>query len=125
MKIRATLFAVFSAALLGACTSTGAVLLDGGPGPERHPDQVRVYLDEADVPGDYEEIALVTSRSDASWTDETDLIRAMRRRAARLGADAIIVGDIREPNTVERVAEVLTDYEAPRRGRSVAIRLLD
>lgn len=125
MKTRATLLAVAAAALLGACTSTGAVLLDGGPGPERHPNDVTVYLHEEDVPGDYEQIALVTSRSDASWTDETDLIRAMQRRAAKLGADAIIVGEIREPSTVERVAEVLTDYEAPRRGRSVAIRLLD
>lgn len=125
MKIRATLFAFFAAALLGACTSTGAVLLDAGPGPARHPDQVRVFLHEEDVPGEYEQIALVTSKSDASWTDETDLIRAMQRRAARLGADAIIVGDIREPSTLERVAEVFTEYEAPRRGRSVAIRLLD
>ena len=81
-------------------------------------DEVRIFLDEADVPGDYEEIALVTSRSDASWTDETDLIRAMQRRAAKLGADAIIVGEIREPSTIERVAEVFTEYEAPRRGRS-------
>jgi hypothetical protein len=125
MKIRATLLAAVSAALLGACTSTGAVLLDAGPGPERHPDEVRVYLHEDDVPSDYEQIALVTARSDAGWTDETALIRAMQRRAARLGADAIIVGEIREPSTVERVAEVLTDYEPDRRGRAVAIRLLD
>lgn len=125
MKIRTLLFAVLAAALLGACTSTGAVLLDAGPGPERHPDQVRVYLHEEDVPGDYEQIALVTSRSDASWADETHLIRAMQRRAARLGADAIILGEIRDPGTLERVAEVLTDYEAERRGRAVAIRLLD
>ena len=125
MKIRAPLFAILAAALLGACTSTGAVMLDAGPGPERHPDEVRVFLAEDDVPGDFEPIALVTSRSDASWADETDLIRAMRRRAAKLGADAIIVGEIRDPNTLERVAEVFTDYEAQRRGRAVAIRLLD
>lgn len=125
MKTRAAFLGLFAAAVLSACTSTGAVMLDGGPGPERHPDDVRVYLHHDDVPSEYEEIALVTSRSDAAWTDETDLIRAMRRRAAKLGADAIIVGEIREPNTLERVAEVLTDYSPPRRGRSVAIRLLD
>jgi hypothetical protein len=123
MKIRATLLAL-SVALLGACTTTSAVLLETGPGPARHPDDVVVYLYEEDVPGDYEEIALVTARTDVHWHDETDLIQAMRKRAAKLGADAIIVGDIREPSTVERVAEVLTDYEAPRRARGVAIRLL-
>ena len=125
MKTRALLPAAF-ALVLGACTSTGAVLLGGtGPYPETDPYEVRVFLSEDEVPGDYERIALVTARSDAGWTDETDLIRAMQRRAARLGADAIIVGEIREPSTVERVAEVLTDYEPDRRGRAVAIRLLD
>ena len=125
MKIRAAFLTLIAAALLAACTSTGAVLLDGRPGPERDPYDVRVFLHEDDVPGEYEAIALVTARSDATWADETDLIRAMRRRAARLGADAIIVGEIRDPNTLERVAEVFTDYQAQRRGRAVAIRLLD
>ncbi len=125
MKFRATLLAVFALALLSACTSTGAVMLNGGPEPERAPYDVQVFLHEDDVPGDYEAMALVTARSDASWADETDLIRAMRRRAAKLGADAIIVGEIRDPDVLERVAEVLTPYEAQRRGRAVAIRLLD
>lgn len=125
MKIRAALYTFFAAALLGACTTTGAVMLDGGPYAEQHPNDVRVYLHEEDVPGEYERIALVTARSDAGWTDETDLIRAMRRRAAKLGADAIIVGEVRDPTTLERVAEVLTDYEPQRRARGLAIRLLD
>ena len=125
MKIRALLTALFAAAALSACTTTRAVMLESGPYAQRHPDEVRVFLHEEDVPGDFERVALVTARSDASWTDETDLIEAMRKRAARLGADAIIVGDIHDPTTLERVAEVLTDYEAPRRGRALAIRLLD
>ncbi|HEY0018613.1 MAG TPA: hypothetical protein VGC13_20060 [Longimicrobium sp.] len=41
------------------------------------------------------------------------------RAAGRVG------GEVRDPTTLERVAEVLTDYEAQRRGRAVAIRLLD
>lgn len=125
MKTRAILLATI-ALVLGACTSTRAVLLgEGGPYPPVNEYDVRVFLDEDDVPVEYEEIALVTAKSDASWADEADLIRAMRKRAARLGADALIVGDVRDPTTLERVAEVLTDYEAQRRGRGVAIRLLD
>ncbi|HEX6373194.1 MAG TPA: hypothetical protein VF006_29995 [Longimicrobium sp.] len=125
MKTRA-LLSVLLALLLGGCTTTGAVLLDGaGPYPELDPYEVRVFLHEDDVPGEYERIALVTARSDASWADETDLIRAMRKRAARLGANGLIVGEVRDPTTLERVAEVLTEYEAQRRGRAVAIRLLD
>ena len=125
MKTRALFLALF-ALILGGCTSTNSVLLGGtGTYPELAPHDVRVFLREADVPGEYERIALVTAKSDAGWTDEADLIRAMRKRAARLGANGIIVGEVRDPTTLERVAEVLTDYEAQRRGRAVAIRLLD
>lgn len=125
MKTRAILITLI-ALLLGACTTTGAVLLGGaGTYPEIHPHQVRVFLHEDDVPVEYERIALVTARSDASWADEADLIRAMRKRAATLGANGLILGEVRDPTTLERVAEVLTDYEPQRRGRAVAIRLLD
>lgn len=126
MKIRAALLSVIAAILLAACTTTSAVLLGGsGTYPELNPAEVRVFLRERDVPAEYERIALVTAKSDAGWTDETDLIRAMRKRAARLGANAIIIGDISDPTTLERVAEVLTDYEPQRRGRAVAIRLAE
>ncbi len=126
MKIRAALLSLIAAILLAACTTTSAVLLGGsGTYPELNPAEVRVFLRERDVPAEYERIALVTAKSDAGWTDETDLIRAMRKRAARLGANAIIIGDISDPTTLERVAEVLTDYEPQRRGRGVAIRLAE
>jgi hypothetical protein len=126
MKTRAALLSLIAALLLSACTTTSAVLLGGsGTYPELNPAEVRVFLRERDVPDEYERIALVTARSDASWTDETDLIRAMRKRAAKLGANAIIIGDISDPTTLERVAEVLTDYEPQRRGRAVAIRLAE
>jgi hypothetical protein len=125
MKTRALLPAAF-ALVLGACTSTGAVLLGGtAPYPETDPYEVRVFLSEDEVPGEYERIALVTARSDAGWSDEADLIRAMRKRAARLGANGLIVGEVRDPTTLERVAEVLTEYEAQRRARGIAIRLPD
>ena len=126
MKTAAALPSLIAAILLSACTTTSAVLLGGsGTYPELNPAEVRVFLRERDVPDEYERIALVTARSDASWTDETNLIRAMRKRAARLGANAIIIGDISDPTTLERVAEVLTDYEPQRRGRGVAIRLAE
>lgn len=126
MKSRAAaLLSLVAALTLGACTTTSSVMLGGtGTYPEQSPSQVRVFLREDDVDREFEEIALVTARSHAGWTDETDLIRAMRKRAARLGADAIIIGDLSEPTTLERVAEVVTDYEPQRRGRALAIKFV-
>ena len=57
------------------------------------------------------------------WTDEGDMIEAMREEAARLGAHGIIIEWIEEPRAWEHVIDHLTDIDiADRRGKVVAIR---
>ena len=109
---------------LSACMHTNAVLLD----PSRSyrpvdPYDVVIYLDERDVPYEYEAIALVHARGDDDWTDEGDMIEAMREEAAKLGAHGIIVDWITEPRVLEHIIDHLADIDiADRRGRVVAIR---
>ena len=109
---------------LSACMHTNAVLLD----PSRSyrpvdPYDVVIYLDEHDVPYEYEAIALVHARGDDDWTDEGDMIQAMREEAAKLGAHAIIIEWIEEPGALEHVIDHLTHADtANRRGKVVAIR---
>ena len=99
---------------LSACMHTNAVLLD----PSRSyrpvdPYDVVIYLDERDVPYEYEAIALVHARGDDDWTDEGDM----------LGAHAIIIEWIEEPGALEHVIDHLTHADtANRRGKVVAIR---
>ena len=112
------------AVLLPGCVTTNALMLD----PRAHyppvaPEDVVVYLTEQDVPYEYEAIALVHAKGDHEWTDERDMIEAMRERAAELGADAIVLSWLEEPSGIEKALEgTLRGADADRRGRVVAIR---
>ena len=101
----------------------------GSAGPQQvlPPGSIRttslIYLDEHDVPYEYEAIALVHARGDDDWTDEGDMIQAMREEAAKLSAHAIIIEWIDEPSGWEHAIEHLADVEiADRRGKGLAIR---
>ncbi len=101
----------------------------GSAGPQQvlPPGSIRttslIYLDEHDVPYEYEAIALVHARGDDDWTDEGDMIQAMREEAAKLGAHAIIIEWIEEPGALEHVIDHRTHADtANRRGKVVAIR---
>jgi hypothetical protein len=74
-----------------------------------------IYLDEHDVPYEYEAIALVHARGDDDWTDEGDMIQAMREEAAKLGAHAIIIEWIEEPGALEHVIDHLTQADTANR----------
>jgi hypothetical protein len=115
------------AAVLAGCISTNSVLLDPSAHYAPTPwQEVRVYLDESDVPWDFEEIALVHANADEEWTNEADLIEAIREEAAEIGAHAVILEWIHEPSGFERLADAVVIHEdiARRRGRAIAIRWL-
>ena len=115
------------AALLAGCISTNSVLLD--PSARFAPvpwHEVRVFLTAADVPYEYEQIALVHANADVEWTNEADLVEAIREEAAEIGAHAVILEWIDEPSGLERLADAVVVHEdiARRRGRAIAIRWL-
>ena len=109
---------------LSACMHTNAVRLDPRVSyAPVDPYDVVVYLEEGDVPYEYQPIALVHARGDDDWTDQADMIEAMREEAAKLGAHGIIMEWIEEPYVWERVLDEISDVDvADRRGKAVAIR---
>src|SRR5688572_17828565 len=99
------LVAVGALALTAACVQTNAVRL--GNAPERPPvpqDQVAVYRTAEQVPGRYQEIALLNSTGEASWTNEAKMFDSMRKKAGELGANGIILDAISEPGAGAKVA---------------------
>ncbi len=109
---------------LSACMHTNSVRLDPSASyAPVNPHDVVIYLEERDVPYEYEPIALVHARGDDDWTDEADMIEAMREEAAMLGAHGIIIEWIEEPRAWEHAIDHLSDVDiADRRGKVVAIR---
>ena len=77
--------------LLAACTSSH--VLTGMPRPPIDPSQVRIYY--GPPPGGYEEIARLEVRSGAftygAQNKSNAVIRNLRREAARLGANGVLL----------------------------------
>ena len=108
---------------LCACVSTQAVRLGGGPlRPPVPADEVIIYRTADQVPGKYEEVALLSAKGDSIWTNEEDMYDEMRKKAGKLGANAIILDAMSEPSqTGQVVSYFLFGVGGQRRGKALAI----
>jgi hypothetical protein len=82
----------------------------------------RAIPSAARVTADYYEVALLHSKGESSWTDEKQMMASQRSKAAELGANGIILGDIREPNAGTKILGSLLGTGAERQGKA---RMLD
>src|SRR4051812_34607457 len=88
--------------VLIACASTQVTPL--GPGKQRpaiSPDQVSIYRTISQVTGKFEEVALIETTQPTGYSDAT-MLEDMRRRAAAIGANGLVIEDIEHPGTFRR-----------------------
>ena len=111
--------------LLVGCIQTQATLLDGTTYPPVHEDDVVIYLNEADIVGDWKPIAIIHAQGEAQWTRESQMLRKARERAGELGANGVLIKDINEPSAVAQVAGEVLGTGSTRRGRLIAIRVFE
>lgn len=111
------------ALLLSACVSTNAVRL--GAAPARPPvaeSQVVIYRTAEQIPGRYEEVALLNSTAEATWTNEAKMYASMRRKAGQLGANGVLLDAMNEPSAGAKVAAAVFGVGgAERKGKAIAI----
>jgi hypothetical protein len=124
MKKTIVLLAViFMVIPFAACVQTNTTVLN--PGNIREPidpDDVVIYTTAGKVPGDYEEIALLNSKADSASTSEAQMFKSMRKKAAKVGANAIILDAVSEPTVGAKIAAaVLFGTGAERKGKALAI----
>jgi hypothetical protein len=105
-----------------ACVSTKATMLD----PTLHaqaicPDAVIVFTDAEKVGKPYKEIALLNSSGDTDLTSEAGMINSQRKKAAALGANGLILGQVKDASTGAKVAQALLGTSANRKGQAIAI----
>jgi hypothetical protein len=85
-------------------------------------DAVIVYDSFGDVNADYREVAFLETEGNSVWTRDSDIRRSMQKKAAELGANAIIVDPTtHSKNTVKLIGAALGDDEANRKGKAIAI----
>ena len=80
-----------------------------------------LYLDPADIPGAYEKIAIMYASGDHLLTNESHMLRQARKKAAKIGANGILLQRLTEPGTGDKVARVILGTEADRKGEVIAI----
>ena len=123
MSIRIPLYALAVALLASACVSAEATMLGGGPAAAPVPEQqVRVFLADEPVPEACQRYALISLSGSAEMTSEAQMISAARRRAGKIGANAVQLAATREPGTGRMVAAAIFGVSANRKSQVVAYR---
>ena len=105
-----------------ACVSTNATVLDPTIKLVRTcPDAVRLYTTPAKVPATYREVALLNSKGESNWSNEEQMMESMRKKAAELGANGIILDNIDEPSALSKVIGHVAKTGTQRKGKALAI----
>ncbi len=124
--MRLTTFAAGAVALmmLSGCVTTNATLLNGATVPAGallQPEQIVIYRNAEQVGRPYKEVAILSSTGDSTLTDMAAFHKSMQEQAAKVGANAVILGTTREPSTGAEVASWIFGTPANRKSESIAI----
>ena len=85
-------------------------------------DAVPVYPDREHVPYDYYEVALITARGNSVYNGNGDMLKAMRSKAAGVGANGVVISSLGATHaTVKVIGAAVATNDADRRGRAIAI----
>lgn len=106
-----------------ACVTTNATMLGSAAGqrPAVAAERVALYRVASQVPGQYEEVAMLNSAGDSAYTDEAQMYASMRKKAGEIGANGVILDALSEPGSGAKVAAAIFGVSAERKGRAVAI----
>ncbi|HXH05339.1 MAG TPA: hypothetical protein VNI83_01995 [Vicinamibacterales bacterium] len=106
----------------GACVHTNAAVLNPSVQyPTICPEGVQLFTGPEKVGKEYVEVAVLHSTGESSWTSEGGMFQSQRKKAASLGANGIILGQVKEPNAGTKIIGSLLGTGAERKGSAVAI----
>lgn len=113
---------ILGAALVCACVSTNASLID----PTVHlaetcPSAIKLYTTPDRVGQPYREVAVLNAKGESNFSDEGDMVESMRKKAAEVGANGIIMGGIDEPSALTKVIGQVANTGSQRKGKALAI----
>ena len=82
--------------LIVGCVGVDVTRLDPRPDSARSAqnvsaDEVRIFFHQSEVPGSYTRLALLKAHGDAGLTNQADLIHSLRKKAATLGANGLVL----------------------------------
>lgn len=109
---------------LGGCINVHATRIGTptqyAPVPKEH---VLVYRSEAEVDRPFERIAMLWVEGDADITNQREMVDAARKKAGRLGANAVVLGEFQDPKLGTRILGHVLDIPIERGAQLLAIRV--
>ena len=116
------LFCLGLAVFLAGCASSGSV----SPYPRVESSEVVIYEAEADIDAEYDVLGQVQPRRQSSYgvMTEDQILADARVKAARLGANALLVVDQDETLTDAKIMQATRNGGAVYRTLYVALRVL-
>jgi len=122
ITIRRAWPALLGLSVVASCVSTNAAVMDSSVKlAPTCADGVAMFTTADKVGRDYQEIAILNSKGESGWTSEKGMYESQKRKAASLGANAIIINNINEPKAGTKIIGSLLGTGAERKGSAVAI----
>ncbi len=109
------LFLLLFMVVFWACITTQVTRLNQNEYPPGDPSDVIVYLTPEDIKSEYEKIALIHMQGEGSWTNEQQMFEKAKQKAATLGANGIILGEVNEPSEGAKIAGAIFGTGTTRR----------
>jgi len=96
-------------------------MLNGEQRPALQPEEVTIYLDEDDIDGDFEKMAVIDLSGASGWTNEKMIYEKARKEAAEIGANGVLFEEIEEAGTGEQVAAAIFGTGSDTDAKMIAI----
>ena len=116
------LVAAAAMTLAAACVNTSATVLN--PSAQYAPicpEGVQLFTSADKVGKEFHEVAVLNSKGDGDWTSEEGMANSQRKKAAKVGANGVVLGDSKDPSTGAKLAKAFFGTSANRKGKAVAI----
>jgi hypothetical protein len=124
--IASGLLSIATAAVLAGCgvkTQTTAIS-PAGSRPASCEAVITTYDSRADIPSDYYELAFIEAEANSVYTPDKKIQDQIRKRAAQVGATAIVANPVTEAkSTVKVLGEALGTGSASSKATALAIYL--
>ncbi|MGH1362128.1 MAG: hypothetical protein ACRBF0_01135 [Calditrichia bacterium] len=120
MKKLQVLLIAFSLTFTSCLSVSKSVLAPNPTGRIMKAEYVQVFFETDSLP-DHTRLAILNAKGDDGTTSEGAMIDKLREEAGKLGANAIVLGDIKDATTGAKVASFLFGTSANRKGRAIAI----
>jgi len=89
------------------------------------PDSVRIYMSESELDTlNYVRVAIIEATGLTEWTSQSGMYKAMRKKAASLGCNGVLLPEINEPGAGAKVAGAFLGTGTERKGQAIAIRVI-